>query len=179
MMQISSGRGWCLLVRSVALVILPLLTGCGPGQGTVSGKVLYQGKPVPGGTVMFSPVDSRYNLATAQLDEEGNYSLTVTAGEVRISVDNSALKDPGAGGDDIVPTGEGLAKGAPAGAIGPPKGALEQFTKDKGAPKVVREKAVGKYVKIPAEYSRTDITELRYTVKTGPQTHNIELKDPK
>ena len=133
---------------------------------------------MPGGTVMFYPADSKYNPASAKVDENGNYSATVTAGEARISVDNRALKNPDAGGDEIVPTPGSTGKigGPPKGALGPPKGALEGAMQGKSVPKVAREKLVGTYIPIPDKYSRPDLSELKVTVKSGAQTHNIELK---
>src|SRR5439155_18825300 len=53
-------RRW--IVSQVALLlILTLAAGCGNGEGKVSGKVLYNGKPVPGGRITFRPADSGKN----------------------------------------------------------------------------------------------------------------------
>jgi len=41
----------------------------------VSGKVTYQGKPVPKGTVSFVSTDPGRRNATGQLDQNGNYRL--------------------------------------------------------------------------------------------------------
>src|SRR5262245_48509919 len=77
--------GWLLLV--------PLVAGCGPGEGTVSGKVTYDGKPLPGGLVTFRPADPRQNPVSVQLDKEGNFPATaLPVGEVKVCIDNRELE---------------------------------------------------------------------------------------
>ncbi len=162
------------------LIFLLFAAGCGgPGQGKVSGQVLYNGKPLPGGTIMFHPVNSKYNSATAIIDQNGNYEVTVTAGEVRICVDNRALKAP-ADDEGIVPTGGGVAtggfKGPPKGAaLGPPKDALSKATQGKEIPKGQSQPLVGKYVAVPQKYYSPETSGLTFTVKGGSQSHNVEL----
>src|SRR5262245_28811409 len=78
------GRGLALL--------LPILVGCSPGIGNVSGKVTYKGKPVPGGLVTFRPADPAKNSITVELDAEGRYSTTLPAGEVTVIIDNRELE---------------------------------------------------------------------------------------
>src|SRR6516225_9304426 len=70
------------------VLILALAAGCG-GRGTVSGQVLYKGKPVPGGWVTFRPVDASANTVNARIDQNGHYEATLPTGEVKIAVDNS------------------------------------------------------------------------------------------
>src|SRR5205807_2404737 len=77
--------------RLAPLLLLAVVLGCGPGQGTVSGQVKYRGKPVPGGLITFVPADPRQPPAFTNLDENGRYQLTVAAGQVKISVDNREL----------------------------------------------------------------------------------------
>ena len=63
----------------VALVLLGLLAGCsGSDQfptAKVSGKITYQNKPVPNGTVMFVPEGDKPS-ATGELKPDGTYELT-------------------------------------------------------------------------------------------------------
>ena len=54
------------------------LAGCGatgPGMAQVTGKVTYQGKPVPKGTVSFVPTAPGGRNATGQIVESGEYRL--------------------------------------------------------------------------------------------------------
>jgi hypothetical protein len=48
------------------------VAGCGAGEGKVSGRVLFDGKPLPAGRVTFRPADSRMNSVSVELDEQGN-----------------------------------------------------------------------------------------------------------
>lgn len=54
------------------------LTGCGSDSfktAPVKGKIIFNGKPVPQGTVMFVPVTPG-PTATGQINSDGTYSLT-------------------------------------------------------------------------------------------------------
>lgn len=60
-------------------LMLAFLSGCGPSGPTVyevSGKVTYQGKPVPGATVTFQPEQGRPSIGVT--DDEGKYFLRYT-----------------------------------------------------------------------------------------------------
>src|SRR5207253_1129472 len=59
-MRLNASSPWWL-VQSCCLLLLPVLAGCGVRTGTVSGSVTYKDKPVPGGLVMFVPVDGGRN----------------------------------------------------------------------------------------------------------------------
>jgi hypothetical protein len=66
------------------LLVLPLVLGCGPGSGTVSGKVLYGGKPLPGGTVTFYPEQGGGLMAG--IGGDGSYVVDVPVGGAKIAV---------------------------------------------------------------------------------------------
>jgi hypothetical protein len=144
------------------LLLLAVGVGCGSGEGTVSGRVLYQNTPVPGGLVTFTPVDARHPPATAVIDEHGRYQLTVAAGEVQISVDNRELKplSPRDKKPPVLPPGVQL----------PPPGKVEV------PPPQAAEKPPGKYREIPEKYLRADLSGLSYTVTSGTQSYDVELK---
>src|SRR5262249_41838219 len=161
------------------LLLLPLaLTGCGVPSGKVSGQVVYQDKgqekALPGGIVTFRPIDTTINPVTAEIGPDGNYEATVPAVEVKISVDNRALKNPGAGPVGV--TGgppqniRGMPKGVP---VAPPKG--NEAAKDKDIPAISTQKPVGAYVPIPDKYYDADSSGLTLKVNKGSQTHKIEL----
>ena len=66
------------LSATVVLVLAILLTpGCSgnPSTETVTGSLDYQGKPLQGAMVSFTPVEGGHP-ATGETDSEGNYSLT-------------------------------------------------------------------------------------------------------
>jgi hypothetical protein len=113
----------------------------------VTGKVLYKGKPLPGGMVTFVTADGFASKGI--IDEDGSYTIKTLVGDVKICVDNTML-----------------ARKGPA----PKKGAGKSKEPAPEQPK-------GKYVPLPRKYSNPDTSGLSWTVKKGKQTHDIELKD--
>jgi len=149
------------------VLLLLAVAGCGSGQGQVSGRVLLDGTPVPGGRVTFRPADGRHNSVSAELDREGNYQAVLPAGEVAVSVDNREL-------EPVPSLGGGLPAGLPPEvrkALGGAKAEKPRPT----APENVPERPSGRYVKIPERYYQSETSELRFTVKGGDQKHDIEL----
>lgn len=128
--------------------LLPLMaSGCGGSKtGTVSGKVRLNGEPVPGGYVNFFP--------------EGG------AGS---SAKTSPIREDGSYSVSGVPVGpakisvQGIAGSAALPNVTPPKG-MEIPRSDR------------KTVNIPAMYSTTDMSGLKWDVKPGQQEFNIDLK---
>lgn len=154
-----------MFVRLLAggLVLLALICGCsrsglGP-QGEVSGKVLYNGKPLPGGEVKFMAPNG-YTFASV-IDPDGTYKLRALIGESKIVVNNRMLKidDKPAMGPHSMP-----------GAKPPPDKAPREEPKTASTPAIT-----GTYVALPERYSAFDASGLTYEVKTGAQTHDIEL----
>jgi hypothetical protein len=161
----AEGRGGCAFARfGGMLLVLAALVGCGGGgTGTVSGRVLVgkAKKPLPGGSITFAPVAAGQRPVTGDIDENGDYTVTVPVGETRISVDNRHLM--------------------PAPANPPPSlppDLLRQLKVKAPPPKAAEAPAgTGKYRKIPERYYRTDLSELKYTVTDGSQKHDVELKE--
>jgi hypothetical protein len=151
------------------LLVPPLLVGCGGGTAKVSGRVLYKGVPLPGGSVSFRPVDPRQNSVSADLDEQGHYEATLPVGEVQVSVDNRELEPspPGASGIPANLPAEVRKKLAQARAAADPP------AKNNDAPA----KPHGKYVRIPNKYYEVETSGLQFKVEPGNPQHDIELKD--
>jgi hypothetical protein len=139
-------------------LLLGLLTGMAGCTKTphsiehaeVSGKVLFQGKPLPGGQVTFVTVQGF--ASSAPIDENGNYQIKAPTGEVQIGVENRFL----------LPSKRGPEKG---------------FHPRRPGSKVEEKPIKGRYVKISSRYSDPTTSGLTCTVKPGPQTHDIELSD--
>ena len=144
--------GLCLLV-----CLVPLLTsGCGGRKRsvdhvTVTGKVMYNKAPVPGGQVTFVNTDGF--ASEGRIDEQGNYSIESPVGDVKITVNNSMLR----AGDK----GMAMVKGGKAGA---------------GDPRQKAEPIKGTYREIPGKYRTIETSDLTWTVTKDQTTHDIELK---
>jgi hypothetical protein len=149
-----------LLAGTLVLGLGLLGGGCssrmGP-EGTVSGKVTYQGKPLPGGQVTF--LTSKGLMFSGPIDPEGNYKVKAVAGEARIAVDNLMLKSK-------QPSAAELRSQM---GIKPPPGAKVEEVKS-STPAIT-----GTYVPLPEKYRSAEKSGLSYTVKSGSQSHDIEL----
>jgi hypothetical protein len=135
-------------------------SGMGP-QGQVSGKVIYNGKPLPGGQVTF--LTAKGYTFNSVIDPEGNYKLQAPVGEAKIVVDNRMLLK-----SNEPPK---LDLRHPPG-ITPPPGVKQDDAGASSAPAIA-----GTYVALPKKYSSPDASGLTYTVKSGTQTYDIDLSD--
>jgi hypothetical protein len=145
------------------LLLLSLAAGCGPGRSAVSGRVLLDGQPLPGGRVTFRPADSRENAVSAELDEQGNYQAVLPAGDVLVSVDNREL-------DDSTGRTGGLPPDLPLSPEARQQlgGGGLSTTKDP-------DKRADLYRPIPGRYYQAETAELGFAVKGGDMKHDIEL----
>jgi hypothetical protein len=146
----SRRAGW-----SLPCCLLVLAAGCSSNRSRehveVSGRVLYNGQPLPGGRVMFVTVAGAFS-SSGNIDEQGNYKVQAPVGEVMIAVDNRMLRP------SFAPT-EARMKGA-------------------GGPHQPEPDPVkGTYKEIPNMYYTPDTSGLTFTVTPETPTHDIELKD--
>jgi hypothetical protein len=145
---IAPGRA-CRLYLSFGL--LALAAGCSKPyprsveHGQVSGKVFFQGKPLPGGRVSFLTPNGNF-ASTGNIDEHGNYRINAPVGPAQISVDNRIL-------------------------LQAKRWQGKRRMKTGGTEIAVS----GNYVPIPPKYYTPDTSQLTYEVKPEPQTHDIEL----
>src|SRR6516165_7996421 len=80
----------------LSLGLLTLLAGCdntphSAEHTEVSGKVLFQGKTLPGGIVSFTAVNGGFT-SSGTIDENGNYQIKAPVGDMEISVMNRMLQ---------------------------------------------------------------------------------------
>jgi len=165
----------------LSLVLLFGVIGCSR-SGKVTGKVTYDEKTLPVGTVTFHPdqegkqpisveiIDGQY---TADKLPPGSYTVTVSTLSQRKTLDN--LKKSG-GGSPLSPMSGG------GGKIDPSK------QKDKGAEKFVmpgkddiekgkkemQERLEG-MIDVPPKFADKEKSGVTVEVKTGAQTHDIDL----
>jgi hypothetical protein len=157
-----------LVRRAGLLVFLALAVGCKGGQGTVSGTVYLNDKPLPGGLVTFRPADSSKNVVSARIGDDGHFEATLPAGEVRIAVDNREFQPPPRGEVPKLPPVVDLPPG-----VKPPQ---HERQGSPAAPEGGPEKPSGKYVPIPPQYYDVDTSDLKLVVQPGPQSYDFRLK---
>lgn len=139
------------LLLSLALLAC-MLTGCGKATGNISGVVKYNGKPLPGGSVMF--VDSSGAIVQTSIDSEGKFAAQkVVVGNNKVAV---SYVD-----DKINQYAQEIA------ARG--KGSLKPIT---NMPKLDTENMLT----LPAKYSMPDQSGLIFDVKSGENSYDIDLK---
>ena len=158
----------CRLLAGALLTccIVILSAGCGPdykSRGVVKGKVTIGKKALTTGTVMF--VNPEGISASASIDTDGNYEMKdAPVGECKVTVTVSGL--PGDPSVRARMQGKGIAM--PAGPRDPNKPPEE-------APQAPGAKMPKEIVQIPSKYADASTSELKFTVKKGEQTWNIEL----
>jgi hypothetical protein len=139
----------CAIVALLVSVSLAT-AGCG-GKGDVTGKVSYNGQPLPYGNVQFQSANGSVHIGDIQPD--GTYTIKgVPTGSVKISV---TCMDPA--GVEFAKQMSAASKD-PSNAKAKPTGKLEDFNK------------------IPGQYNDFSTSELTFDIKSGTQTHNIDLK---
>ncbi|MGH7170553.1 MAG: carboxypeptidase-like regulatory domain-containing protein [Gemmataceae bacterium] len=130
---------------------LLLILGCSGGKGTVSGKVTYQDKPLPGGFITF--IRDAGGSYFAKIDKDGIYRVpNIPSGPTIICV--RALEPP-RHPEGMIPPSEIVKRG---------KDALKSPATS------------GSYVLIPAKYGDAEKSGLTLDVKGGSQEYNIPLK---
>jgi hypothetical protein len=159
---------------SVLLLSILLVAGCSRSYeqtAEVSGKVIYNGKPLPGGKVIF--VGARGYMGFGMINTHGEYSLQAPLGEVQIGVDNRMLKKDATFEKYMGKKMDGgkspKLKDAPEGGSGEAPATNQIVTGKQGV--------VGIYKQIPNRYADPTISGLKFKVTEGSQTHNIELTD--
>jgi hypothetical protein len=143
------------LKRFGSLLVLAALAavGCG-GSGSVSGKVVYNGTTVKGGTVML--VDSTGKAYSSPIAQDGTYQIDkVPTGDVKVMVETKSIEAASKIPSYKPPAGQTV-PGAPT----PPD----------------PEEAKRRYVPIPDKYQSVETTDLTYTVKSGSQPYDPPLK---
>ncbi len=130
------------LAGPTVLTALIVTIGCnrGPQFCDVNGKVIFDGKPLPGGTVQITNEDDT-QMVFADLNIDGEFKMSrAPAGKVRVVVRTDSVKT-----QQIPP-------------------AVVKQLKAKGVAIVTPDpKEIGnKYVAIPAKYGDRETTDLRY-----------------
>jgi hypothetical protein len=149
-------RGWTLLF------CLLLLTGCS-SKGTVSGRITYQGKPIPQGIVLFVPEKGQSITGTIT---DGQYQVKgIVSGTAKIAVQTPKANVSKA------PTGSGQVKGKEIPKDAPLPPGIDPSIFDFNA-----QISQVKSTSIPEKYGDPEKSGLTCTVKGGAQEHNIELK---
>jgi hypothetical protein len=150
MFQFCSSRRWTRFVVLIAVFCASASLGCGAKKATVSGTVSYKGEKLGNGNITF--VGANEHASTAQIKADGSYEVSnVPVGTVKIQIET----------------------------IPPPPENMSKNLMGMGAPKMEGSKQPdnGKYVKIPDKYKNAEKSGLTYEVKSGPQTHDINLSE--
>ncbi|MFO0803857.1 MAG: carboxypeptidase-like regulatory domain-containing protein [Gemmataceae bacterium] len=153
-----------------APVLLAFFAGCGQDPGTVTGKVSYQGKALKGGTVAFVLAGSPGG--TSPIKEDGSYEVpNLKPGTYKILVETESLLPRGSGYGPKAQADKKTMSPPPGANI--PEGYKPMNIADAEA---AQKESAKKYTKIPLNFGKAEETPLQYSVVSGPQTFDIELK---
>jgi hypothetical protein len=135
------------------MLFVLVTAGCGKNTGTITGVVTVGGTPLPTGWIAFhSQGETGQSVESAIKD--GRYTIRdIIAGPVKITVrtyDVAAIP--------AVKVPQGV----------PPMPADQIKGKQTGPP--------GKFIPISSKYRNAKTSPLDYSVKSGEQEHNIDLK---
>jgi len=80
------------IVAAFCVLCCAAMAGCGEksNRGTVSGNVTLDGQPIASGTIRFVPSDGGTATSEAMI-ADGKYSVSVPAGEKRVSISSSKV----------------------------------------------------------------------------------------
>jgi hypothetical protein len=154
-----TGRVRCLFL--VGTVLGLALAGCGgPRLGKVSGRVTFNGKPVPTGTIMFHP--DAGPAAVGAIGPDGTYTLTTiksgdgaVVGSHRVTIQATAVGP---------------------GSLADPKSFEEEMQLAQRQDPKAKVLVPGKVEWIvPEKYSRPDTSDLTATVQPGSNTIDFVL----
>jgi hypothetical protein len=147
--------------KSVALFVpglLLLTVGCG-SKGTITGTVSFKGTPITAGTIVFAP-DSGEPSVNAPISD-GKYSADkVPIGPAKVTVSSTYSVGSSPMQQMMKKSGEKMPEDLPEGARKLMEGAAQ----------------AKKGIRIPGDYADPSKSGLTYTVKSGKQTHDIDLK---
>jgi hypothetical protein len=88
-----------LLNLGLLLILLTLMTGCGPSTTTANGKVTYQGKLVVWGSITLVASDG--SVFQAGIEPDGTFTIPkMLVGTAKVGVESSAPPAPGGRGGD-------------------------------------------------------------------------------
>lgn len=155
-MHMRTGRATLLAIVLVSLA----LSGCGPGVGSLSGKVRFKGKELRSGTVLL--IGSDGIPLSAAISPDGAYEFSkVPVGDAKIGV---SCPDPVVVQQKI----DSWSKD---------RGRIKKDTKKPGPPPKPSVTTNTGWFPIPTRYEFPEKSGLTYTVTGRGNVHDIELTD--
>jgi hypothetical protein len=136
----------CCLRPAGVIALLMLVVVGCAGRGDVSGKVSYKGKALVFGTVQLEAADKTFHQAN--IESDGSYSIPgVPVGEARVAVSSA----------------------------NPQSSRFQPLVRGERPPPPPRPPVPG-WFPIPEQYEDINKSRLTYSVKSGANTYDIDLK---
>lgn len=145
-------------IRAAPFLLLLAAAGCGGKTATVTGRVTYDGQPVTSGSVVFHGDNGAVD--SGLLDADGRYTIArAPVGPVKVAV-MASKEVKASGGKSAAPVGPPLGKGKTKKGTEEAKPAAETVLKST----------------IPVRYNNPQNSGLIYTVNSGKQVIDIDLR---
>jgi hypothetical protein len=149
------------------------LCGCSGPRSRVYGKVVYQGKPLAGGTIVFlAPNNQTY---PARIQDDGSYEMAaMPRGHILVAVQADVVRprprpDPGRRPAAAAKAKDSFAKG---------KAEFDDAAKGGSAPPPsAPTAAIARSVNLPVHYGDPNQSGLAFELTAAEQEYNVELKD--
>lgn len=166
----------CLFILAGGAV---LLVGCSRPTGSITGKVSFKGQPLKAGNISFVSTEGQPTVSSV-VGEDGTYNISsIAVGNYKVCIENQSYASGGAAKDSYASYGNKMNKnkGKEAEAkpldpsITPPEGYHPSNPKDTPASRNKKDFPV-----VPDSYGKAESTDLTYTVVSGSQNHDFDLK---
>lgn len=149
-----------IVLVSISIVLLMGCTSKRSTNGSISGKLTYNGKPVNGALLRLIPASKEGEEVRIPVTQEGTYSSTgVPAGDYKVVIQGTQLPP------DVEKTMKQMPKGMDPAKAEEMKQKFQQSHQEVPT------------IPFPNKYKKADTTDLKWTITQGKQELNLDLKD--
>jgi hypothetical protein len=172
------------LAAGLGLAAVLGILGCG-AKGSLSGKVYYQDKVIPAGSVVFASEKTK-EVFQSRIEEDGSYAITkIPPGTYKVGVRPAEMPKGMAANMPMMGGGGGGGKDAQIQKTNPIAAVGKEDAKNKGGgtgglappPGTIFSPAqmADKFVTIPDQYKEPETSGLKVEVKGGKQVEDIKV----
>ena len=176
-MRMSFPSRGCRGLALIGLTFTAISMNSCASRAKVAGSITFDNKPLPAGRITF--VGANGQSSDPGMVDNGRYEVTnAPIGECKIKVETMYLAQM-MGGIPGMPGGMPGMSGMGPGGMKPAAKGMSEEKMSKMSPNEdlakMKEMSKGIFVEIPPDYADAEKTPLTFTVKSGGNSHDIEL----